>query len=333
MTEPQQTFAGSNDEGENVSGVETGLAATQGELDLKRVPLPSDTTTELPQEDDFKAIPLQSGETESGSRILRRFNVTADAAPHDKSFRPGQSVILLYSRPRQRQRWGDTQILPRVNWGDLFFDLFYVGTTYNISDIVVGAPDPTGLLYAAGTFLPVMGIWSQKMFYDARYVTESDFYHRCLNIMRLLILGVAFVHIQPVEQLSNDFEYPAMFTFSLMLVLECILCILLALELRLTGVGQPALKAASMRDVRGQCVSLVFYMAAMILSAVHYFSHDDNIIVSQRGRGVAESSPKTDVEINHVPIVLVLSGYLISLAALTIKVVFCFPSGGRHKEM
>jgi hypothetical protein len=28
--------------------------------------------------------------------------------------------------PKQRQKWGDTQILPHVNWGDLFFDLFYV---------------------------------------------------------------------------------------------------------------------------------------------------------------------------------------------------------------
>ena len=28
--------------------------------------------------------------------------------------------------PIQRQRWGDTQVLPHVNWGDIFFDLFYV---------------------------------------------------------------------------------------------------------------------------------------------------------------------------------------------------------------
>ncbi len=28
--------------------------------------------------------------------------------------------------PIQRQKWGDTQLLPHTNWGDLFFDLFYV---------------------------------------------------------------------------------------------------------------------------------------------------------------------------------------------------------------
>ena len=32
--------------------------------------------------------------------------------------------------PIQRQRWGDKQVLPHVNWGDLFFDLFYVVSTF-----------------------------------------------------------------------------------------------------------------------------------------------------------------------------------------------------------
>ena len=32
----------------------------------------------------------------------------------------------LYSRPVQRQRWGEEQPHPHTNWGDTFFDLFYV---------------------------------------------------------------------------------------------------------------------------------------------------------------------------------------------------------------
>jgi hypothetical protein len=31
------------------------------------------------------------------------------------------SSFQLYAPPRQRQEWGQKQILPRVNWGDLFF--------------------------------------------------------------------------------------------------------------------------------------------------------------------------------------------------------------------
>ncbi len=37
-----------------------------------------------------------------------------------------------YLPPVQRQRWCDDQILPHVNWGDLFFDLFYVGAAFNL---------------------------------------------------------------------------------------------------------------------------------------------------------------------------------------------------------
>ena len=32
-----------------------------------------------------------------------------------------------YAHPIQRQRWNEDHVLPHVDWGDLFFDLFYVG--------------------------------------------------------------------------------------------------------------------------------------------------------------------------------------------------------------
>jgi hypothetical protein len=47
------------------------------------------------------------------------------------SYRP--TDFQFYRPPKQRQRWGQTQVLPRVNWGDLFFDLFYVAAGYNVS--------------------------------------------------------------------------------------------------------------------------------------------------------------------------------------------------------
>lgn len=34
--------------------------------------------------------------------------------------------VGLYLPPKQRQRWGDHQVHPHTNWGDIFFDLFYV---------------------------------------------------------------------------------------------------------------------------------------------------------------------------------------------------------------
>ena len=43
-----------------------------------------------------------------------------DSVGHD-----GQE-FPLYSRPVQRQRWDEEQPHPHTNWGDTFFDLFYV---------------------------------------------------------------------------------------------------------------------------------------------------------------------------------------------------------------
>ena len=57
--------------------------------------------------------------------------------PYDISYHPGCQVCF-FAPPRQRQRWGDTQILPRVNWGDLFFDLFYGERTYIFIYILFG---------------------------------------------------------------------------------------------------------------------------------------------------------------------------------------------------
>lgn len=59
----------------------------------------------------------------------RRSSIVVD--PYEISYRP--TVFSFYKPPRQRQRWGQKQILPRVNWGDLFFDLFYVAAAYNVS--------------------------------------------------------------------------------------------------------------------------------------------------------------------------------------------------------
>jgi hypothetical protein len=53
--------------------------------------------------------------TRSGTKVERRVAVTGGIAICDVSYRPG-SRMRLYSRPLQRQRWGETQVLPRVNW-------------------------------------------------------------------------------------------------------------------------------------------------------------------------------------------------------------------------
>ena len=60
----------------------------------------------------------------------------------------------MYSLPRQMQKWNEKQHLPHVNWGDLFFDLFYVAAAYNLGALLKADPTPRGLLYFFALFLP-----------------------------------------------------------------------------------------------------------------------------------------------------------------------------------
>jgi hypothetical protein len=77
-------------------------------------------------------------------RISKRRGAEWDHLSYDVSEAEGGTVVteenegneilgtLWYDPPIQRQRWDEEQILPHVNWGDLFFDLFYVGAAINL---------------------------------------------------------------------------------------------------------------------------------------------------------------------------------------------------------
>lgn len=48
------------------------------------------------------------------------------AESHHDGHHDDDGDFPFYSIPVQRQRWGDLQFKPHTNWGDTFFDLFYV---------------------------------------------------------------------------------------------------------------------------------------------------------------------------------------------------------------
>jgi Bacterial low temperature requirement A protein (LtrA) len=276
-----------------------------------------------------------------GQKHGRRTNVTAEVAPRDVAyFRPNR--VLLYSPPRQRQKWGDTQVLPRINWGDLFFDLFYVGAAYNVSTILLESPNRRGLLYAAGTFLPVLDIWNQKTMYDARYVTEADIFHRVLVMIGLAISGIAISNIRPVAILADASNESSMFVFTLMLVSERILSSFLYLEVYSCGIGQKQLKLASRRDGWSHNISFPFYLAAMTIAAIEYFGDVSSIhytfgnnTTNRRFLASATAiSPELESDgTTDIPIFLCLLGTIIHALSFTFTVIYCFPAGGRHKEM
>jgi hypothetical protein len=231
----------------------------------------------------------------------------------------------------------------------LFFDLFYVAATYNVSNLVVLRPDGWGLLYAAGTFWSIMNMWSAKTYYDSRFVTESDLYHRLISIVPLVILAVAVLHIRPVEVLSHPADEPSIFVFCLMLVLDRVLWTMQAVELYFFGVGQKALKETAKREFLSSNFCLPFYLAATIVAAQEYFGDGQNANDSSH-RLLAESSAKGDTvydssassygdydgandTTNNLPIILCLVGFASGSLAYGFNVMFCFPGGGRHKEV
>ena len=94
-----------------------------------------ETPVDDPENNEDQQERRDDARRRASHRMSRRESVSGGAAPFDVSYHPG--ALILYCPPKQRQRWGDSQVLPRVDFGDLFFDLFFVAAAYNVSDLVV----------------------------------------------------------------------------------------------------------------------------------------------------------------------------------------------------
>jgi hypothetical protein len=292
---------------------------------------------------------------------------TLQSAYYDNmSFRPSQ-VFRWYHPILQRQQWGDSQVLPRVNWGDLFFDLFYVGATYNVSATLVGSPNKIGILYTAGTFLPVVGCWLEKLYFDARFCLEVNLFHRIYQLVHLVVLATAVLHIRSVEDLSHPSKSFAMVGFCASLVAERVLALLRCFETEVWGVGQKqVLKHQSRTHLLRTTISIVPFIVALIIAAkdhvlyrgkedtigaygghrymgettsettseaVHASTNETMRETSSASSSYAESSSYSEPEANHIPIFLIFFGYIFWQFVLNVQIIYFFPKGGKHKEV
>ena len=129
--------------------------------------------------------------------------------------------VPLYAPPRQRQRWGEEQILPHVNWGDLFFDLFYVAAAFNLDGIMEHDPSLQGLLYYVCCYLPICIVWGEKLAYDAKFAPDDNLFHRGWELVHLGVVGTAIQHIQTVPIMSQTTKYPTTMVLAGALCVEC----------------------------------------------------------------------------------------------------------------
>ena len=233
-----------------------------------------------------------------------------------ESFLPVRSKrMILYDPPRQRQRWGDDEVLPHVNWADLFFDLFYVAAAYNLSYVLIGRESTTpyeGFLYFVGLFGPILVEWFITTYFDARFSTGADPYHCSVDMLRYCFLATAVVHIRPLYVMREPAVYPDMFGFALGCTLLSIVNVYTSLEVITKGVGdKQAMKHAETFNIMSYSFQFIFYLAAACVSGIAYFG---NTVEHEHFRLLAEADVANDDNVTHyvthIPIILCIAGWV-----------------------
>ena len=187
----------------------------------------------------------------------------------------GGSTTPFYQAPVQLQRWGDQQMLPHVNWGDLFFDLFYVGAAYNLGNLLRNERTWRGILYFSALFLNVSSIWFDKLVYDARFNVGNDLFHRVVEVAQLAVLATAVVHINSVAEMSDTKENPDMFVFCLCNLLHEVYHVVRELECYFM-VKTPEVKPSTKREVFRHFFSTLLLLAATVISATDFYGDQDD---------------------------------------------------------
>jgi hypothetical protein len=218
------------------------------------------------------------------------------------------TTTYLYASPHQRQRWGDTQITPHTNWGDLFFDVFYVAAAYNLGNVLKDTPSQHGLLVVAGMFFPVMNLWSLKVYYDARFYYVNDYYHRFYEIFLLCAIATMILHIRSYDIVSHPNQYPDMFIFCLSGTVAFLLTAGRFIEIIIgytffkrhaTGLHLEAYNTAR-RDILGMIVPIACLVAASIQSGYQYFT----AAITEDSYSTTKSSQYNETEYSNTTTVL-----------------------------
>jgi low temperature requirement protein LtrA len=119
---------------------------------------------------------------------------------------PDEYTTALLLLHHSTTRWTDHQSHPHTNWGDIFFDLFYVAAAYNLGNVLREDPTPRGFLYLIAMFLPIMNLWHLKVYYDSRFYLNDDVFHRLYEVLVLVSLASACRSIRPYS-ISNDLKH------------------------------------------------------------------------------------------------------------------------------
>ncbi|CAB9525885.1 expressed unknown protein [Seminavis robusta] len=219
------------------------------------------------------------------------------------SIRRLEEKVPLYANPKQRQRWDDVQMLPHVNWGDLYFDLFYVAAAYQLSHAFKDCPTWEGVLYFCSSYLPILLIWNEKLVYDARFCPDDNLFHRSLEVIHLCVVGLIVSCIQPAEIMKDTANNPTMTIFTGAYLVNNVLQAWVLWDLRRNVIGGPEAKACALHELYRKQVGAILTAVAFIISAKDYYFTVTN---EQKAASYAEE----EEEGNYLPACLLVLGFV-----------------------
>jgi hypothetical protein len=262
-----------------------------------------------------------------------------DAHHHHPASHDDDAPLPFYAPPRQRQRWGDAQVAPHTNWGDVFFDLFYVAAAYNLGTVLAADPTPTGLLYTAGLFLPIQTLWSFKLVHDSRFYHHDDLFHRCYEIALLLALATAVLHIKPVAVLSHPTQSLDMCVYCMGVGVAYLLAQGRLIEVMICQRygNAPHLYPEAYQSARNDIIMYLgtgaSFVVATVYTAWQYNHHRDNErFLADAATNMESSYGETLPPSDHVAIWVLLGGTLAGALARLGRMATKFLSKQSHYE-
>ncbi|CAJ1949017.1 unnamed protein product [Cylindrotheca closterium] len=226
----------------------------------------------------------------------------------------GSLKVPWYAPPIQRQRWGDEHTLPIVNYGTLFFDLFFVAAVYNLggmltSAVAVNDDNDTAAdslraaIYFLGIFGPVFSTWESDVYYQSRYLV-ADYAHQFSEVVRFLCIAAVVLFIRPIRELADPQANKAMFLLMLAMSCESLMRLIFHTELYFRGHGDlETIKNHTLHDMKINIIpSTLIYFASTIIAAVFFYGPFDEPL-----------NTGSIWNVTDLPLTLTAVGYLISV--------------------
>lgn len=127
--------------------------------------------------------------------------------------------------PKQTKRWTDAKDPDQhTNWGDLFFDLIYVGAAFSLGKMLKADMTWSGLGTCCAMFLALMQAWYNKVSYCAR-LGNVDLLHKLVDYVESVLVAAAAVRIPETPsglQAGNNARWFSICMLSLRFLTLCL---------------------------------------------------------------------------------------------------------------